>query len=154
VDDRRCRPGMADKRQVANGIETNLDHGGSTMPRITAEELKSRRREFLEEAGRTFDQMLGTDGQNGLVTFEQREERACELGDGLTRRLLEEHLSADEATDPGVEVACPFCGGPVHYHSPEEAEMESREMQTRRGKVEYERAARRCKRCRRIFFPR
>jgi hypothetical protein len=124
------------------------------MPRITSEELRKRRGEFQEQAGQAFDQMLGSDGQNGLVTFEEREDRACELGDGLTRRLLEEHLSADDAGDPGVEVACPICGGPVHCDSPEKAEMENRELLTRRGKVEYERAARRCNRCRRIFFPR
>jgi hypothetical protein len=124
------------------------------MTRITTEELKKRREEFQEEAARAFDQMLGSDGQNGLVTFEEREERACELGDALTRRLLEEHLAADDAADPGVEVACPICDGPVYCDSPEKAEMQTRELLTRRGKVEFERAARRCNRCRRIFFPR
>jgi hypothetical protein len=123
------------------------------MPRITEKELIARRREFLEEAGPAFDQMLGGDGQNGLVTFAQREERACDLGDALTRRLLQEHLEADDAADPGIEVACPICGGPVHCSEPEKAEMQIREVLTRRGKVEYERAARRCNRCRRIFFP-
>ncbi len=124
------------------------------MPRITARELASRREEFLREAGRTFDQMLGSDGQNGLVTFEQREDRACELGDALTRLLLEEHLEADDLADPGAVVDCPICNRPVHCDSPEKAEMENRELRTRRGKVEYERAARRCKHCRRVFFPR
>jgi hypothetical protein len=124
------------------------------MSRITSEELRKRRREFQEEAGRVFDQMLGSDGQNGLVTFEEREERACEVGDVLTQRLLEEHLAAEDASDPGVEVACPICGGPVRCDSPEKVEMERRELLTRRGKVQYERAARRCKRCRRVFFPR
>jgi len=89
------------------------------MPRITNEELRRRRQEFLQEAGRAFDQMLGDDGHNGLVTFAEREERACDLGDGLTRALLEEHLGADDAADPEVEVDCPLCGGPVHCDSPE-----------------------------------
>lgn len=124
------------------------------MPRITAEELKARRREFVEEAGRAFDQMLGSDGQNGLVTFAEREERACELGDAMTRRLLEEHLSADDTADPGVQVECPICGNPVPCQAPEKVELEKRQVQTRRGTVEYERAARRCKPCRRVFFPR
>lgn len=123
------------------------------MSKPIKEELRKRRREFQEEAGRAFDQMLGEDGRNGLVTFEQRETRACELGDGLTRLLLEEDLLADDAADPGHEVACPICGGPVPCDSPEKIEMENRELLTRRGKVEYERAARRCPRCRRIFFP-
>jgi hypothetical protein len=124
------------------------------MPRITAKGLKNRRQEFLEEAGRAFDQMLGSDGQNGLVTFEERENRACELGDALTCRLLEEHLAADDATDPGEPVDCPICGRPVPCKSPEEVELEKRRVQTRRGAVEFERAARRCKPCRRVFFPR
>ena len=124
------------------------------MPGITAAELKARRQEFVEEAGRSFDEMLGSDGQNGLVTFAQREERACELGDGLTRRLLEEHLAADAADDPGAQVACPICGGPVHCAAPERVALENRQVRMRRGTVQYERAARRCPRCRRVFFPR
>ncbi|HSZ56300.1 MAG TPA: hypothetical protein VK797_11605 [Tepidisphaeraceae bacterium] len=120
------------------------------MSRINREELCKRRRAFQEEAGRAFDQMLGSDGRNGLVTFAQREDRACELGDSLTRRLLEEHLGADEAAD---QAACPICGGPL-CDGPDPVERENREVLTRRGKVQYERAARRCSRCRRIFFPR
>jgi hypothetical protein len=124
------------------------------MSGITAQELKARRQEFLEEAGRAFDQMLGSDGQNGLVTFQEREDRACELGDALTRRLLEEHLAAEELADPGIEVACPICAKVVLCESPQKAELQRRQVRTRRGGVEYERAARRCKRCRRVFFPR
>ena len=123
------------------------------MPRLTAEELNARRKEFLAEAGRAFDGMLGSDGHNGLVTFKEREDRACDLGDALTRRLLEEHLTADDAADPGAEVACPLCGGPVRCQAPEKVAMEVRQVRTRRGTVEYERAARRCTRCRRVFFP-
>lgn len=124
------------------------------MARITAQELKARRQEFLEEAAKAFDQMLGPDGQNGLVTFEEREDRACKLGDALTRRLLEEHLAADEAADPDEQVDCPFCGRPVPCQAPEKVEMQDRRVQTRRGAVEFERAARCCKPCRRVFFPR
>jgi hypothetical protein len=123
------------------------------MPRITSRELKARREEFMKEAGRAFDGMLGSDGQNGLVTFEQREERACELGDALTRRLLEEHLSADDLADPDVQVACPICGEVVVCQCPQQAELERREVRARRGAVDFERTARKCKRCRRVFFP-
>ena len=124
------------------------------MPRITAQELKSRRQEFVEQAGRAFDQMLGADGQNGLVRFAQREERACDLGDALTRRLLEDHLEADDQADPGMEVVCPICGRPVLEAPPQEAARQERQVQTRRGTVAYARAARRCRHCRRVFFPR
>jgi hypothetical protein len=124
------------------------------MARLTVQELKARRQDFLEEAARAFDQMLGSDGQNGLITFAQREERACELGDALTRRLLEEHLAADEEADPGDAVDCPFCGRPVSCEAPETVELEKRQVRTRRGPVEFERAARYCRLCRRVFFPR
>ena len=123
------------------------------MSGITREELRRRRVAFLEEAGRAFDQMLGEDGQNGLVTFEEREDRACDLGDALTRRLLADHLAVDESADPGVEAACPICGKALRGDSAAKAEMEKRQVRTRRGPVELARAARRCSRCRRIFFP-
>jgi endogenous inhibitor of DNA gyrase (YacG/DUF329 family) len=116
-------------------------------------ELARMREEFRARADQAFDQMFGSDGQNGLVTFTEREDRACEATDALARWLMEEHLALDAAADPGVQVDCPLCGGPVRYDSPEQAQLEIREFQTRRGKVEYERAARRCPRCRKFFFP-
>jgi hypothetical protein len=130
------------------------------MSRITRDELRRRRQAFQDEAGRAFDQMLGDDGQNGLVTFAEREDRACDLGDALTRRLLAEHLAADESADPGAGAACPICGKPVRGESPGGngkggggGGMETREVRTRRGVVDFARAARRCSRCRRVFFP-
>ncbi|MCK4661123.1 MAG: hypothetical protein KAV82_16505 [Phycisphaerae bacterium] len=119
----------------------------------SAGEMEQLRREFLDRAEAAFEQMFGTDGQNGLVTFTEREDRACETTDALARWLLEEHLALDEAADPEAQVDCPLCGGPVRYDSPEQAELEVREFRSRRGKIEYERAARRCPRCRKVFFP-
>ena len=99
--------------------------------------------------------MLGSDGENGLVTFAEREEKACELGDALTCRLLEEHLATDEATEFGVVMDCPLCGRPVACDAnTEKIELETRRVKTRRGEIDYRRAARNCKHCRRIFFPR
>jgi hypothetical protein len=124
------------------------------MSRISREELRRRRRSaFVEEAGRAFDRMLGDDGQDGLVTFDEREERACDLGDALTRRLLADHLAADDAADPGVAVACPHCGTAARCERAARVERETREVRTRRGSVTLTRAARRCSRCRRVFFP-
>ena len=123
------------------------------MSGISREELRRQRAAFMDEAGRAFDQMLGEDGQNGLITFDEREDRACDLGDALTRRLLADHLAADESGNPGIEAVCPICGKAVHCDKPEQARMQKRQVRTRRGAVELERAARRCSRCRRIFFP-
>src|SRR5881396_3508529 len=92
VHDRCCKASGGvnnrDRGKDAACVCFTIDQGGSTMTRVTPKELLKRRQEFQEEAGRTFDQMLGSDGQNGLVTFTDREDRACELGDALTRRLL------------------------------------------------------------------
>ena len=117
------------------------------------EQLDSRREEFLSQAAEAFDRMFGKDGQNGLVTFAEREERACEVTDELSRWLMAEHIALDPAGGSSMEATCPICGGPVRYESPEQAERELREFQTRRGKIEYHRAAARCPRCRKIFFP-
>jgi hypothetical protein len=116
-------------------------------------ELARLREQFRTRADEAFSQMFGSDGQNGLVTFTEREDRACEVTDRLARWLMEEHLTLDAASDPGAQVDCPLCGGPVRYASPEQADLEIRQFQTRRGKIEYERAARRCPRCRKVFFP-
>ena len=70
----------------------------------SAAEMEQLRREFLVRAEAAFEQMFGADGQNGLVTFTEREDRACEVTDALPRLLLEEHLTLDEAADPGVQV--------------------------------------------------
>jgi len=117
------------------------------------EALERKRAEFLSRAGEAFDRMFGSDGQNGLVTFNEREERACDVGDDLTRWLMAQHIALDPVGGTSVEAVCPICGGPARYESAEQAELELREFQTRRGKVEYRRAAVRCPRCRKIFFP-
>ena len=135
-------------------MSQTANQGGSAMAaKRSAAEMEQLRAEFLARAQGAFEQMFGADGQNGLVTFTQREDRACEVTDALARWLLEEHLALDAEADPGVRVDCPLCGGPVRYDSPEQAELEVRALQTRRGRIEYERAARRCPRCRKVFFP-
>jgi hypothetical protein len=57
---------------------------------MAAETLNSKRAQFLALAGTAFERMFGGDGQNGLVTFAEREERACTLTDELARRLMVE----------------------------------------------------------------
>ena len=73
--------------------------------------------------------------------------------DELARWLMAEHIALDPTGGASVEAVCPICGGPARYESAGQAQMELREFQTRRGKVEYRRAAARCPRCRKIFFP-
>jgi hypothetical protein len=119
------------------------NQGGSDM---TAKPLDQKRQQFVTMAEQAFDRMFGSDGQNGLVRFTQREERACEVTDELARWLMAEHLDQDPAGEVTMQLDCPICGGPVPYPSTGQAEREVRELMTRRGKIEYRRAAARCPR--------
>ena len=120
---------------------------------MTASQSEKKWAEFVVQAREAFDQMFGTDGQNDLVTFAQREERACEVADALTRWLMAEHIALDPAGGVSVAGDCPLCGGPMRYESVGQGRQELRELMTRRGKIQYRRAAARCPRCRKIFFP-
>ena len=121
---------------------------------MATEQLDRKRAEFLGRAGEAFERMFGADGQNGLVSFAQREERACQVTDELARWLMAEHIALDPQGEGSVAADCPICGGPMRYESAHQAVQEVRDLQTRRGKIEYRRAAARCPRCRKIFFPR
>lgn len=59
----------------------------------SAAEMEQLRREFLVRAEAAFEQMFGADGQNALVTFTERENRACEVTDALARAA---YLSEDD----------------------------------------------------------
>jgi uncharacterized protein with PIN domain len=120
---------------------------------MATEALDSKRSRFLALAGTAFDRLFGTDGQNGLVTFAAREERACAVTDELARWLMAEHVAQDPASPAGGEPVCPICQGPLREGAARSAEPEVRELMTRRGKIAYRRGAARCPHCRKIFFP-
>jgi hypothetical protein len=115
--------------------------------------LDRKRVEFLALAEAAFGRMFGDDGQNGLVTFAQREQRACEVTDELARWLMAEHVAQDPAGETSAQDDCPICGGPSPYPSARRDRPQVRELMTRRGKIAYRRAAARCPRCRKIFVP-
>lgn len=120
---------------------------------MTTDSLDRKRAEFLGLAETAFARMFGSDGQNGLVTFAQREQRTCEVTDELARWLMAEHLAQDPVREADVAGDCPICGGPVEDESGRPIQQEVRALMTQRGRIEYRRAAARCPRCRRIFFP-
>lgn len=121
---------------------------------MATDDLDRKRAEFLTLAATVFHRMFGDDGQNGLVTFAEREERACEATDELARWLMAEHVAQDPAGKAaGPSGNCPVCEGPASHESARGDQPQVRELMTRRGKIEYRRAAVRCPRCRKIFFP-
>jgi hypothetical protein len=120
---------------------------------MATQALDHKREEFLALAGTAFQRTFGSDGQNGLVAFAQREQRACEVPDELARWLMGEHVAQDPVGEAGAEHNCPLCQGPVQYESSRQAQPEVRELMTRRGKIASRRVAARRPRCRKIFFP-
>lgn len=87
--------------------------------KMTQAPVAAMRRAFHERADAAFTAMFGPDGHEGLVTFSEREERACREGDALTRWLLEQHLQSDEAAEPPAVVAVHVDAGKVQLRQGE-----------------------------------
>jgi hypothetical protein len=79
-------------------------------PASPREQLRQR---WLRHAAAAFDRMFADDQQDHLVTFDQREERAIDLGQDLAAWLLEQHTAADPDARPTQPPACPKWGRPT-----------------------------------------
>jgi hypothetical protein len=121
--------------------------------------LDRLRREWMEQAGRTFETMFAADQQAGLITFTQREEMAMELTRHLAQWLLEEHISADPAAQPSQQgpeqpmPCCPKCGQEGIAVTREADPLPPRTVQSRAGDIDLERQQYKCTTCRVVFFP-
>jgi hypothetical protein len=113
------------------------------------------RRHFLDQAAAAFDLMFAQHRQEDLVTFEQRERRAQELGQQLIASLLRQHVAADPAADPapGQAPSCPRCGRPGRRATPAGGPLPARTLTTCSGDITFSRARYRCTACRAVFFP-
>jgi hypothetical protein len=121
------------------------------LRRLAGKEREALRAEFLRVAAEKFDRMFDPEHQPGLRTFKQREDRAVEGGDALTRLMLEAHVQHDELAQPVEIYECSQCGRPTATR--EEERPPDREVVTRRGAVHFARAERTCVVCRRALFP-
>jgi hypothetical protein len=104
---------------------------------------------FLEEMSQLYDRMHAPERQPELVTFEQREQRAWEIGRTAQKRLLEGHLARDPAAVGAESAACPQCG----EISSQGKRKRSRKVKARSVEVGWEREEFYCRRCRRHFSP-
>ena len=122
---------------------------------LSAEDRERMRKEYLEKASQSFDEMFGKDGYNGLVTFVQKDDRACEAVDKLWEWMMEKHIELDEGMEAEeIKRRCPRCGKLARLRKGEEAEgLEIREVVGRRGGVEFGREGCYCGHCRVVFFP-
>jgi hypothetical protein len=121
-------------------------------PDSRREELRQR---FLSHAAAAFDLMFDPQYQDQLVTFDQREERACELGRDLTAWLLRQHVNADPQAclEDQLPPTCPKCGRPVQRVTVPEAPLPQRQITSLTGEVTLQREQWRCTTCRVVFFP-
>jgi hypothetical protein len=113
------------------------------------------RQQFLDQAAAAFDLMFAPDGSEQLVTFDQREQRALELGQQLLTSLLQQHANADPAADPpaGQPPLCPHCRRPGRRAAPADDPFPPRTLTTSAGGVTLRRTRFRCTACRAVFFP-
>jgi uncharacterized protein with PIN domain len=117
------------------------------------EDRQRLKEEFFEEAGKRFEEMFTENTLDELVTFRQKEDRACEVVDNLWEWLMEKHIQLDESRDvSGEENICPECRQVIKRRGAEGGK-EDREVVGKRGTVEFERGGCECKRCRKVFFP-
>jgi hypothetical protein len=126
--------------------------GRSILRRKDREAL---REQWLLRAGQAFERMFGKAIQDQLVTFTEREDMACLLGDELAAFLLEKHAATDNQVRPSEKrpPCCPKCQQPgkrVAKWSDEA--LTERELTTRAGEIKLEREQWRCPKCRILFF--
>jgi hypothetical protein len=122
------------------------------LPPDQREQLRQQR---LAAANDACNRMFGDAEQGPLLTFSQREGRACLLGRDLAAWLLERHVTADphgrssEEAPPG----CPKCGRPAQRVTGRAEPLPRRRLHTLAGDVEFRREKWRCTTCRVVFFP-
>lgn len=125
--------------------------GRSFLRRKDREALRER---WLVRAGKAFERMFAEANQEQLVTFMEREDMACLLGQELKAFLLEEHLAADGQVRPAKKQPprCPKCEQPATRVTKPEEDLPERPLTTRAGDIKLRREQWRCGKCRIVFF--
>lgn len=124
-------------------------------PIASSDPREDLRRRFLAHAGAAYDLMFHPEHQADLVTFDQREARACELGRDLITWLIQQHANTDELARPAADrqVLCPKCGQPARRKTEPSAPPPGRHLTGLCGEVELRRDQFTCTACRVVFFP-
>ena len=119
------------------------------MAQVEEVEYETRRAAFMREAGEAFDRMMKED-QEQMITFDQMEDRALEVGGKLERWLMEGCLAeAARRKGAGPAPSCPRCRQPLRMR----ASPEERGLRGRSGAVSFRREGGYCPSCRKAFFP-
>lgn len=125
------------------------------MARPTDSRRERLKRLWLQQAEAAFELMFDADQQDRLVTFDQRERRACSLTGELAAWLLEQHLAEDPAVrHTGTDApAGPRCARPARRETPPEDPLPARALTSAAGEVTLRRERWYCPTCRAAFFP-
>ncbi len=117
---------------------------GKDIARRT-EEFQARVTQFARE----LSEEMFPEGLPEGMTFTELEEAAVEVGDEVSRTLIEGRVKARARSDTDREPrACPECGGPLR-----DGPRRDRKLTTTRGLVTWTEATQHCPRCRRAFSP-
>src|SRR5947209_20079321 len=110
----------------------------SDTPTASIDSREELRRRWLAHTAAAFDLMFHPDHQPDLVTFDQREARACELGRDLTTWLVQQHANADDLARPAADrhVLCPKCGRAARRKTDPVAAPPGRRLTGLSGEVE------------------
>src|SRR5438105_9894650 len=104
--------------------------GRSFLRRKDREALRER---WLLRAGKAFERMFAEANQDQLVTFTEREDMACLLGEELAAFLLEEHAAADGQVRLSDKrpPCCPRCQHVAERVTKATEKLPERELTTR-----------------------
>jgi uncharacterized protein with PIN domain len=111
-------------------------------------EYEAGKAEFLRQAAAAYDRMMLTD-QEQMITFDQMEDRALEVGSKLERFLMERRLFDAAREHEAATANCPHCHKPQRVT----ASLKARRVRGRAGAVSFERREGYCPSCRKAFFP-
>jgi hypothetical protein len=104
--------------------------------------------EFLRQAAEAYDRMMCSD-QEQMITFDQMEDRALEVGAKLERFLMERRLSGAARETNAATACCPHC----RRSRSVAPDPKPRRLRGRTGEVSFERREGFCAACRKAFFP-
>ena len=121
---------------------------------LSTQEREGLREEFLKEAGARFEEMFFEGTLEELVTFTQREDRACDATDKLWQWMMEKHIELDGVmARPEIPSLCPKCKKPGRSREKSEGlPKQNRNVVGRRGGIEFQRDGYACPGCRILFF--
>src|SRR5262249_46903360 len=124
------------------------------QPFLRRKDREALRERWLLRAGQAFERMFAEANQDHLVTFTQREELACLLGEELSSFLLEAHAAADSQVRPSERQppACPKCQAPAERVTKRQDQLPERALTTDAGEITLRREQWKCKKCRIVFF--